>query len=322
MRTAGAAGAADAMGHGADAPGHGAVGPGFGAVGPGFGGQPPALARASGWRRGLAWVVDFSLVITLAVLLGFLTFNRVSAMLTDAPGLAETGVWKVVTSGGDLAGAGQALGESLWNRSLRAVQQGFALLVLGTFLYQFLALAFTGTTLGKALLGLRVVPATADGAAADGAAAPSRPARRSAAVRAGVTSIADVGLLALACCLLVGGAFLLAGFVVVLAVVAFLANGIPAALGARRSLADRLAGTAVSGGLMRATAQRTAHLTAHYTAQGGRAARQAAQRVAESERAQAAMAHGRRLIPRGRRERAPLDGANAGAAPDGPGPPE
>ncbi|WP_067225851.1 RDD family protein [Streptomyces sp. NBRC 109706] len=294
MSNDGAAGAAGWQGHGAGAPEDGGV--------------PPELARASGWRRGLAWAVDFSLVIALAVLLGFFTFNRISAMLTDAPGLAETGVWKVITSDGDLAGAGQALGESLWNRSLRAVQQGFVLLFLGTFLYQFLALAFAGTTLGKALLGLRVVPAAAG-------AGSRRPARRSAAVRAAVTSVADVGLLALACCLLVAGAFLLAGFVVVLAVVVFLVNGIPAAVGARRSLADRLAGTEVSGGLLQATARRTAHFTAHYTAQSGRAARQAAQRVAEADRTRAAMARGRRLIPGRRPAEPPLDGASQVDAP-------
>ncbi|KAB8170894.1 hypothetical protein FH609_001810 [Streptomyces sp. 3MP-14] len=278
-------------------------------------GQGAGVARVPGWRRVSAWLVDYALVITVAVLLGILTFNRISAMLGDVEGLAGTGVWKVVTSDGDLAEAGQALGESLWRRSIRAVQQGFALLVLCTFLYQFLALAFAGTTLGKALLGLRV-------SAAGGAAGEARrPTRRAAAVRAAVTTVADVGLLSLACCLLLSGAFLAAGVVLVLTVVGYLANAIPALLGGRRSLADRFAGTRVHGGLLGTTAA----LTARYTAQGGRAAWQAAQRVAESERTRAVLGRGRQLLPQGRREGAdprPADGIPGSGIPGGGAPGE
>ncbi|WP_245880353.1 RDD family protein [Streptomyces zhaozhouensis] len=254
------------------------------------------MTKAPGWRRVTAWLVDYALVVTVAVLLGFLTFHRISAMLGDVEGLAGTGVWKVVTSDGDLAEAGQALGESLWRRSIRAVQQGFALLVLATFLYQFLSLAFAGTTLGKALLGLRVSPAGGGGGVVGAAGDAARPSRRAAAVRAAVTTVADVGLLSLACCLLLSGAFLASGAVLVLTVVVFLANATPALAGDRRSLADRCAGTRVDGGLLGATAA----ATARYTAQGGRAAWQAAQRVAESERARAAIGRGRRLLPGGR----------------------
>ncbi|RMI39037.1 RDD family protein [Streptomyces triticirhizae] len=272
-------------------------------------------ARAPGWRRVSAWLVDYALVITVAVLLGILTFNRISAMLGDVEGLAGTGVWKVVTSDGDLAEAGQALGESLWRRSIRAVRQGFGLLVLCVFLYQFLALAFAGTTLGKALLGLRVSPVA--GAAGE----VRRPTRRAAAVRAAVTTVADVGLLSLACCLLLSGVFLAAGVVLVLTVVAYLANAIPALVGARRSLADRFAGTRVHGGLIGTTAA----LTARYTAQGGRAAWQAAQRVAESERTRAVLGRGRQLLPQGRRESAvpgPADGISADGISGGGAPAE
>ena len=35
----------------------------------------------SKWRRGLAWLIDFSLAIGLAVLLGHLTFQRIVAQL-------------------------------------------------------------------------------------------------------------------------------------------------------------------------------------------------------------------------------------------------
>ncbi|WP_246108520.1 RDD family protein [Streptomyces sedi] len=271
------------------------------------------MTRAPGWRRVTAWLVDYALVITVAVLLGFLTFHRISAMLGDVDGLAGTGVWKVVTSDGDLAEAGQALGQSLWRRSIRAVQQGFALLVIATFLYQFLALAFAGTTLGKALLGLRVSPAGEAGDAAGGAA---RPGRRAAAVRAAVTTVADVGLLSLACCLLLSGAFLASGVVLVLTVVVYLANATPALVGGRRSLADRCAGTRVRGGLIGATAA----VTARYTARGGRAAWQAAQRVADAERTRAVVGRGRQLLPGGRAAVGevpvqPLDAGPAGGSP-------
>ncbi|MDT0266835.1 RDD family protein [Streptomyces sp. DSM 44915] len=281
------------------------------------GGEAAGGARAPSWRRIVAWLVDFSLVLVVATLLGTFTFQRISAMLTDAPGLAETGVWKVVTSGGDLGDAGRALGESLWNRSVRAVQQGFGLLVLAVFLYQFLALAFAGTTLGKGLVGLRVAGAREPRPGTE-APGPWRPSRRQAAVRAAVTTVADTALLALACVLLMAGAFLAAGFVLVLAVVVYLANAIPALVGRRRSLADRFAGTRVHGGLLGATAA----ATARYTAQGGRAAWQAAQRVAESERTRAVIGRGRQLIPGGRPASAPADPpdpTSATAVPGAPG---
>ncbi|MBL1065958.1 RDD family protein [Streptomyces sp. 7-21] len=208
-----------------------------------WGQQQPV--RPSSWRRGLAWLVDFSLVIAAAVLLGIVTFNRISGMVTDVPGLVETGVWEVVTSGGDIAGAGQEFGERLWNRAIRAVQQAFGALVILTFLYQWLALWLTGTTAGKALLNLRVVRRD------DGA---SRLGRGRAAGRAAVTTAADVGVFSLACCLLLSGGFALSALVWLAAIVLFWANALPAVAGQGRSLADRAAGSAVTGGLLRAAA--------------------------------------------------------------------
>ncbi|MGP3967166.1 RDD family protein [Streptomyces sp. 6N223] len=208
---------------------------------------PTAARRPAAWRRGLAWLVDFSLVLAAAVGLGIFTFNRISAMVTDVPGLVEKGAWQVITSGGDLEGAGEDFGRAVWNDAIGAVQQGFALLVLATFLYQWLALAFTGTTLGKASLGLRVV-------ARDG----GRLGRGRAARRAAVTTIADVGVFSLACCLLLSGGFALSAVVWLAAIALFWANALPSLVGPGRSLADRAAGGAVTGGLLRAAATATA----------------------------------------------------------------
>jgi RDD family protein len=209
----------------------------------------PQQARPAAWRRGLAWLIDFSLVLAAAVGLGIFTFNRISAMVTDVPGLVEKGAWQVITSGGDLDGAGEDFGRALWNDAIGAVQQGFALLVLATFLYQWLALAFTGTTLGKASLGLRVVPRGQDG----GRLGWGRAARRGA-----VTTIADVGVFSLACCVLLSGGFALSAVVWLAAIALFWANALPTLVGPGRSLADRVGGSAVTGGLLRAAATATA----------------------------------------------------------------
>jgi hypothetical protein len=211
--------------------------------------QARQASRPAAWRRATAWLVDFSLVLAAAVGLGIFTFNRISAMVTDVPGLVEKGAWQVLTSGGDMQGAGEDFGRAVWNDAIGAVQQGFALLVLATFLYQWLALAFTGTTLGKAALGLRVVPRGQDG----GRLGWGRAARRAA-----VTTVADVGVFSLACCLLLSGGFAVSALVWLAAIALFWANALPSAFGPGRSLADRAAGSAVTGGLLRAAATATA----------------------------------------------------------------
>jgi hypothetical protein len=216
--------------------------------------------RPATWRRGLAWLLDFSLVVAAAVGLGILTFHRISAMVTDVPGLVGTGAWELLTSGGDPTGAGEDFGRAVWNDAIRAVQQAFGALVLATFLYQWLALAFTGSTLGKALLGLRVV---ARGENGDGRLSPGRAARRAA-----VTTVADVGVFSLACCLLLSGGFAASAVVWFAAVVLFWANALPSAIGPGRSLADGVAGSAVTGGMLRAAATATVNGTRAVIATG------------------------------------------------------
>jgi uncharacterized RDD family membrane protein YckC len=192
-------------------------------------------------RRATAWVVDFALVVALASALAVLTFHRVSALVTDVPELATRGGFDLLTSRGDVLDASQDLGLSLWNKSVLYVEQAFGLLVLTVFLYQWACLALAGRTLGKALVGLKVTP--------------NLPRKVRAARRAAVTTAADVAVYAVACVLLVEGQIVLSVLMWAVAVVLFLLNALPVLSPGRRSLADRVAGTAVTGiGLSRPVA--------------------------------------------------------------------
>ncbi|MEV0181171.1 RDD family protein [Streptomyces sp. NPDC050625] len=182
-------------------------------------------------RRAVAWFIDFGLVIAAASLLAVLTFHRISALVTDVPELATRGGFDLLTSRGDVLDASTDLGLSLWDKVVLDVEEAFAALVVVTFLYQWACLAFLGRTVGKGLLGLRVTPRLS----------------RHAARRAAVTTAADVAVYAVACVLLIEGQFALSVLVWVLAVVLFLVNAVPVLLPGRRSLADRLAGTSVTG---------------------------------------------------------------------------
>ncbi|MDG9709850.1 RDD family protein [Streptomyces sp. DH10] len=182
-------------------------------------------------RRAVAWSVDFALVVALASALAVLTFHRVSALVTDVPELATRSGLELLTSRGDVLDASQDLGLKLWDKSVLYVEQAFGLLVLTVFLYQWACLALAGRTVGKGLAGLRVTP---------------RLPRR-AALRAAVTTTADVAVYAVACVLLVEGQVVLSVLVWAVAVVLFLLNALPVLSPARRSLADRVAGTEVTG---------------------------------------------------------------------------
>lgn len=189
-------------------------------------------------RRVGAWAVDFALVVTVAVLLGVATSQYVAATVTaDAPALAGESAWRILFSESDPGGAAEELGGSVWRRVVRAVQQAFGALVLLTFVYHFAMLALTGRTVGKAVVGLRVRPG--------GTPTHGGLSRRQAGVRAAVTTVADVGCFALACCLLVGGDVALSVLCWAVAVAVFWLNGLPALRGSGRSLADRVAGTRV-----------------------------------------------------------------------------
>ncbi|MER6027807.1 RDD family protein [Streptomyces sp. NPDC001851] len=184
-------------------------------------------------RRTLAWSIDFALVVAAATLLAVLTFHRITALVTDVPGLATKGGLDLVTSRGDVIGASEHLGLSLWDTVVLDVEEAFGALVLVTFLYQWACLSWLGRTLGKGLLGLRVTPRL------------SRHALR----RAAVSTAADVAAYALACVLLIEGHVALSVLVWAVAVVLFLVNALTVFFPGRRSLADRMAGTSVVGAL-------------------------------------------------------------------------
>ncbi|GHI08282.1 hypothetical protein AQI88_05925 [Streptomyces cellostaticus] len=187
-------------------------------------------------RRAAAWFIDFALVVTAAWLLAVFTFHRITALVTDVPELATRGGFDLLTSRGDVVGAGETLGLSLWDKAVLDVEEAFGALVVVTFLYQWACLALLGRTLGKGLLGLRVTPRRS----------------RHTVRRAVVTTAADVAVYALACVLLIEGHFVLSVVVWAAAVVLFLVNALPVLSPRGRSLADRLAGTSVEGILQRA----------------------------------------------------------------------
>ncbi|WP_432116812.1 RDD family protein [Streptomyces sp. bgisy032] len=184
-------------------------------------------------RRAVAWSVDFALVVALASALAVLTFHRISALVTDVPELATRGGFDLLTSRGDVVGASQDLGLRLWDKSVLYVEQAFGLLVLAVFLYQWACLALAGRTVGKAVAGLKVTSGL--------------PRRVRAARRAAVTTAVDVAVYAVACVLLVEGQVVLSVLVWAVAVLLFLLNALPVLSPARRSLADRVAGTSVTG---------------------------------------------------------------------------
>ncbi|WP_239590262.1 RDD family protein [Streptomyces aureoverticillatus] len=181
-------------------------------------------------RRFGAWLIDFALVVAAAWLLAVLTFNRIGTLITDVPELVTKGSWQFVKSGGDAQGATDDLVDSLWRDAVGYIQQGFLALVLVTFLYQWLTLNFTGRTLGKAVMGLRVTPNT----------------RSRTALRAAVTTAADVAVYSLACCMLVQGWIFLSVICWIAAVALFTLNALPVFSRSSRSLADRVAGTSVT----------------------------------------------------------------------------
>ncbi|GLZ05135.1 hypothetical protein Acsp03_26010 [Actinomadura sp. NBRC 104412] len=219
-------------------------------------------------RRAAAWAIDFALALTVAVILGGWTWTRISTLVKDVPGLARQGAWEVISSGGDIKAASADFGSSLWDSASGYVMQAFAALVLIVFVYHFVGLAWKGRTLGKLVLDLRV---EAPGRA--------RLGKRQACARAMSTTVCDVGLFAVACCVLLQGAFLLSVVCWLLAVTVFWVNVLPAVFPRRLTVSDRVLGTRVARAhLIRAVAGQAV--------QGGRAAWQGVQRMAEQDRVQ------------------------------------
>ncbi|MCI3270258.1 RDD family protein [Streptomyces cylindrosporus] len=182
-------------------------------------------------RRAVAWFIDFALVLSLAAGLAVLTFHRIAGLVTDVPELAARGGLDLLSSRGDVVGASADFGVSLWDKAVLDVEEAFGVLIVATFLYQWGCLALAGRTVGKGLLGLKVTPS----------------APRRAAVRALVTTAADIAVYAVACVLLIERHVLLSVMVWAVAVLLFLFNALPVLSPTRRSFADRVAGTTVTG---------------------------------------------------------------------------
>jgi uncharacterized RDD family membrane protein YckC len=195
-------------------------------------------------RRFAAWAVDFSIITAVAVLIGYLTFHRITDMV--AHDLPKYGIGKLFSAHGDVAGAATDIGRDAWREAVSYVQQGFVALVFIQFLYQFLCLASNGRTAGKALVGIQVRPLS-------GAPSPSGlqpPAviagigMSAATLRAAITTVAETGLYALACVVLVSGHLTTAVLLWLIAVAGLIANGLPILTNPdHRSLGDRVSGT-------------------------------------------------------------------------------
>ncbi|MGH3715953.1 MAG: RDD family protein [Micromonosporaceae bacterium] len=199
----------------------------------------PLIQRLCGWG------VDAGVLVLVALALAIFTYERIATLVAGTTALHGEDVWQLITSGGDLGGAASTAGALVWAAAVNAVTRAFVALVLIQFVYQFVALAWTGRTPGKLVVDTRV-------------AAPGRTRGIGvgrAAGRAAVTTVADTGLFALACCLLVRGWWLAAVLCWMLAVVGFWAQVVPILGRDRRTLADRIAGTTVvPGGVYQAVA--------------------------------------------------------------------
>ena len=203
--------------------------------------------RASPVRRAAAWGVDFGLMVLVAVGLGFVTYERITSPHSSVAAEAASGFKDMVTAGLDIGDVAATTASSVWDEVSALVIQGFLAVIVVQFLYQFVALAWTGRTVGKVLLDLRVV-STADTAAV-------KPGAARAATRAAATAITDTGLFCLACCVLLSGEVVLSVICWLVAVAAFWGNALPTLVGDHRSFGDLVAGTRVNGaGLYRAVA--------------------------------------------------------------------
>ncbi len=120
---------------------------------------------------------------------------------------------------------------SLWDTSVLCVQQAFGLLDVTPFLYRWACRALAGRTVRKGLTGLWITPRVSG----------------RAALRAAVSTAADVAVYAVARVLPVEGEVLLSMLVWAVAVALLLVNALSVPGPARRPLADRVAATSATG---------------------------------------------------------------------------
>ncbi|MRH88090.1 hypothetical protein GFY24_11655 [Nocardia sp. SYP-A9097] len=189
-------------------------------------------------RRVAAWAVDFALITTFAVLLGVVTHYRITDYLSGWAELTGTGVWDVLQSNGDWGGAGKTFGLDVVHGVLVLIIEAFGALIVATFAYQFVGLAWKGRTFGKMLLDLRVRSVRGER---------DHLGRWQAARRAFAGTMTDVGIYSFACIALLAGSFFLSFLLWLTALVLLAANAFALLGASHRSLVDRFAGTAVVG---------------------------------------------------------------------------
>ncbi|WUI03645.1 RDD family protein [Spirillospora sp. NBC_00431] len=236
-------------------------------------GTGDVAAAAPPGRRLAAWGIDTGLLAGAAVLLGVMTWGRLNGIREDGLwGRVWSAVWGLLLSGGDVQGAAEDFGVSIWRTIVGDIQQALFLLVLIEFLHQFAGQLFAGRTAGKAVLDLRVENA--------------RTAKSVALRRALTTTAGGTGLYCLAWVLLLHGVFFLAVLTWMLAVGVLVANSVPVLFGGRRrTLADMVAGTVVVPGH---GYRRAAGYAAHGAGRAWAGTRSAGQAAGHAVRDQAA----------------------------------
>jgi len=199
-------------------------------------GDPAPLSR-----RAAAWAIDFGLIVTVGVLIAWMTYERIVGYLQTTT-LWDTGIsaYHLITSGGSIAGVTEGVVSDAWDHTILLIAEGILLTVLAQFVYQFGALAWKGRTPGKAALGLQVWSHDASGTPRLGLG------KARAALRAGATTAAETLVYGLALILLISWNLALAVLCWVLSLLVFGGNLIPMAVARhRRTVTDRLSGTIV-----------------------------------------------------------------------------
>ncbi len=196
-----------------------------------------------GRRRLAAWLVDFGVVVVAAIMVISVTHARLAELLTTWPEYAQLGVTGLFSWRGDALDTGTAVGLQAWTDARQLAFEGLAALVAIVLIYQFGSLTLRRRTLGQLVLDLRVSSSGSTGLGTG-----------SAAVRAVVRTVLDIGIYACACGALLAGAPIVAFVLWLVAVFALILDLVVLTRPGRRSLADRLSGTVVHrAGLYRQT---------------------------------------------------------------------